>query len=90
MVGTTNKSTAAMSSDDFALLQPHVEPVPLKLRQTLVAPNKRISHNYSIERGIASIIAISNGRRLKSGSSVTMASQVSRWLWEATALLTRR
>jgi hypothetical protein len=33
----------------------------------LVIPNKQIKHNYFIERGLASIIAIGNGRRLEVG-----------------------
>jgi hypothetical protein len=34
-----NRLLKAMSPDDFALLQPHLEPMATELRQQLIAPN---------------------------------------------------
>jgi CRP-like cAMP-binding protein len=65
---TQNHLLAALSPDDYALLRPHLEPVSLKLRQVLEPANKAIKHNYFLENGLASVIAIgSNGHRLEVG-----------------------
>ena len=65
---TDNKVLAALSPEDFALLEPHLEPVTLDLRQMLEPANKPIKHSYFLNHGLASVIAIGkNGSRLEVG-----------------------
>jgi CRP-like cAMP-binding protein len=65
---TQNQILAALSPEDFALLEPHLEPVALDVRQVLEPANKPIKHNYFLEQGLASVIAIGkNGNRLEVG-----------------------
>jgi CRP-like cAMP-binding protein len=57
-----------MSSDDFGLLEPMLEPLTLKTRQVLEPANKPIKYNYFITSGLGSVIAIGkNGHRLEVG-----------------------
>lgn len=51
----------------MALLKPDLEPVDLPLRHVLEAPNKPIKHNYFIEYGLASIVAVVGQKRLEVG-----------------------
>jgi CRP-like cAMP-binding protein len=51
----------AMSNADLALLQPHLEAVPLRFRQRLQSPNRTIRNVYFPESGIASVVAVSGG-----------------------------
>jgi CRP-like cAMP-binding protein len=53
----------AMSNADLALLQPHLEAVPLKFRQRLQSPNRSIRNVYFLESGLASVVAIGGGER---------------------------
>jgi CRP-like cAMP-binding protein len=63
-----NRLLAAMSSEDFGLLESMLEPLTLKTRQVLEPANKPIKHNYFIASGLASVIAIGkNGHRLEVG-----------------------
>jgi CRP-like cAMP-binding protein len=63
-----NAVLAALSPDDLALLEPHLRPVTLRLRQVLEPANKPIKYNYFLEQGLASVIAIGkNGNRLEVG-----------------------
>ena len=63
-----NRLLAAMSSDDFALLEPMLKPLALKTRQMLEPANKPIKHSYFITSGLASVIAIGkNSHRLEVG-----------------------
>src|SRR4051794_32861883 len=55
---TRNRRLAALSHDDLARPQPHLE-IVTRLRDVLAEPNKPIEHVYSIDEGIASVIAIS-------------------------------
>ena len=65
---TENEILAALSPDDFALLQPHLEPVTLAVRRVLEPANRKIRHNYFLSQGLASVIAIGrNGHRLEVG-----------------------
>jgi CRP-like cAMP-binding protein len=65
---TQNEVLAALSPQDFALLQPHLQPVTLTLRQVLEPANRSIKHNYFLNEGLASVIAIGkNGDRLEVG-----------------------
>jgi CRP-like cAMP-binding protein len=58
-----NRILQAMSNTDLALLQPHLEPVPLKFRQRLQSTNRSIANVYLPERGIASVVAVAAGDR---------------------------
>ncbi len=55
---TTNTLLNAMTDNDLALLQPWLERVDAKQEKMLCAANVRIEHNYFLESGIASIVAI--------------------------------
>lgn len=65
-----NRILNAMSNADLALLQPHLEPVPLKFRQCLQSSNRSIKNVYFPESGIASVVAIGNGERLQAEVAV--------------------
>jgi CRP-like cAMP-binding protein len=52
---------SAVSIADYELLRPHLEPVQLKLRQSLERPNRRIDNVYFIHAGIASVVALQAG-----------------------------
>ncbi len=58
-----NRILAALSNEDFGLLQPSLEPVELQLRQRLESPNRQIGHVYFVEQGFASVVANSFGDR---------------------------
>ena len=63
-----NKLLESLSTDDFDLLEPHLESVTLGLRKSLERPNRRIEAAYFPEAGFASVVAVqSNGKRSKSG-----------------------
>jgi CRP-like cAMP-binding protein len=53
-----NRLLAALSSADLNLLQPDLTRVPLKLRQDLEKPNRRIDDVYFLDAGIASVVAV--------------------------------
>jgi CRP-like cAMP-binding protein len=53
-----NQLLAAMSAADFALLQPHLKPVPMALLKDMERPNQRIETVYFMETGIASVVAV--------------------------------
>jgi CRP-like cAMP-binding protein len=48
-------------------LQPHLEPIELKLRDTLIEPNRPIEHVYFPEQGMASIINNSRDGKVEVG-----------------------
>jgi CRP-like cAMP-binding protein len=56
-----NRILDAMSNADLALLQPHLEKVPLKFRQRLQSSNRTIRNVYFPESGIASVVAVGGG-----------------------------
>jgi CRP-like cAMP-binding protein len=56
-----NKLLAALSADDFALLEPQLERVSLDRRFVLETPHKQIEGVYFMETGVASVVAM-NGR----------------------------
>jgi len=56
-----NHVLAILSKDDLALLQPHLEPVPLAFRQSIEEPNAPIKFAYFPDDGIVSVVA--NGGR---------------------------
>ena len=51
-----NGLLASLSSDDFDLLEPHLESVRLGLRKNLERPNRRIDAVYFPEGGFASLL----------------------------------
>jgi CRP-like cAMP-binding protein len=58
---SSNRILSRLSRQDFALLEPHLEPVDLPVRRRLEARKRRIDHIYFIEAGFASVVA--NGTR---------------------------
>jgi CRP-like cAMP-binding protein len=64
-VGTQHRNAIlnALSPTDFALLEPHLQSVPLPLRHRMQSSNRRIQTVYFIERGLGSVVAIGNGER---------------------------
>jgi CRP-like cAMP-binding protein len=58
-----NRILDAMSIADLALLQPHLQAVPLKFRQRLQCSSRPISDVYFPESGIASVVAVAGGER---------------------------
>ena len=56
-----NRILNAMSNADLALLQPHLDAVPLKFRPRLQSSNRAIRHLHFPESGIASVAAVGNG-----------------------------
>jgi CRP-like cAMP-binding protein len=63
-----NQLLAAMDLDDLALLEPHLEAIPLKLRDNIEAVNSPIEHIYFVEDGICSIVAhMPRGRDIEVG-----------------------
>ena len=53
-----NRLLAALSPSDFALLQPHLEPMALPVKKDIERPNRRIGSVYFMETGIASVVAV--------------------------------
>jgi len=58
-----NRILNAMSNSDLALLQPHLEAVPLNFRQHLQSSKRPIKKVYFPESGIASVVAAIGGER---------------------------
>src|SRR3954468_17051723 len=52
-----NRLLLALSVQDFGLLEPQLERVPLPIGTRLVEPNAPIEHVYFLEQGIASVVA---------------------------------
>jgi len=50
-----NRLLKALSPDDFALLQPHLEPITTELRQSLIKPHEPVRQLYFPEVGFSSI-----------------------------------
>ena len=50
-----NRLLKALTPDDFALLQPHLEPIATGLRQTLIKPNEAVRHLFFPEVGFGSM-----------------------------------
>jgi CRP-like cAMP-binding protein len=68
-----NRILACLSHADLALLQPYLQLVSLGPRQRLEGPNRKIRNAYFIERGIASVVALSKGDRRQ--ASVALVGQ---------------
>jgi len=62
-----NRLLSALMPEDFDLLQPHLEAVPLNLRQWVIAAGAPIQHVTFPERGIISILADTSEGRIEVG-----------------------
>jgi CRP-like cAMP-binding protein len=62
-----NQLLAAMPREDFAALQPRLEPVQLELRQVLIEPDQPIEHVCFPESGYSSIVTNGGGSRIELG-----------------------
>ena len=63
-----NRLLASLSTEDFDLLEPHLEVVTLGLRKSLERPNRRIDAVYFPEAGFASVVAVqSSGKEVEVG-----------------------
>jgi CRP-like cAMP-binding protein len=63
-----NHLLSSLSSDDFALVEPHLQPIALGLRMVMEESNKPIKHAYFPDSGFASVVAnSSSGRQIEVG-----------------------
>jgi CRP-like cAMP-binding protein len=62
-----NRLLSGLTPEDFGLLQLHLEPVPLELRQWLIEAGKPIQHVTFPEHGIISILADTSQGRIEVG-----------------------
>jgi CRP-like cAMP-binding protein len=53
-----NRLLAELSASDLALVQPHLQPVPMPLLRDMERPNRRIQAIYFMDAGIASVVAV--------------------------------
>ena len=53
----TNRLLTSLSTSDFALLAPHLEPLRLDLYRIVVSASKPIEHAYFLDSGIVSVVA---------------------------------
>jgi CRP-like cAMP-binding protein len=58
-----NRLLRALSPEDFALLEPHLEQVALPKGMLLIEPNQVIEHVYFPETAVGSVIAINSENR---------------------------
>jgi CRP-like cAMP-binding protein len=56
-----NQILRRLTAADFSALQPHLQQVPLEVRQELVTPGVPITHVYFPESGIASLVVGQDG-----------------------------
>jgi len=62
-----NQLLTRMLAEDYAALQPHLEPVPLEMKKTLFEPDQPIEHVYFLDSGYASIVTGSDGNKVEIG-----------------------
>jgi CRP-like cAMP-binding protein len=68
MPSSNNRLLASLSTNEFDLLEPHLESVTLGLRKNLEKPNRRIDAVYFPEAGFASVVAVqSKGKQVEVG-----------------------
>jgi CRP-like cAMP-binding protein len=65
-----NALLRALPASDRALLQPHLEQVPLKFREQLQVANRPVRDVYFPDSGLASVVAIGAGRRAQAEVAV--------------------
>src|SRR5471032_1641906 len=64
-----NRLLGGLSDADYALLQPHLKPVPLEYRAVLYAPFQPIDFVYFIESGVGSLVnTMENGDAAEVGT----------------------
>src|SRR3954471_308376 len=62
-----NRLLSGLTPEDFGLLQPHLEPVPLEMRQWVIEAKQPIRHVTFPEHGIISILADTSEGRIEVG-----------------------
>jgi CRP-like cAMP-binding protein len=62
-----NQLLAGLAPNDFAALQPHLEPIQFDLRQVLSEPHQPIEHVYFPETGLASVTSNSGSSSIEIG-----------------------
>jgi len=62
-----NRLLRALSAEDFARLQPHLQPMATELRQQLIAPNTQIRQLFFPEVGFSSITTAGSGGKVEIG-----------------------
>jgi CRP-like cAMP-binding protein len=62
-----NRLLKALSPDDFALLQPHLEPMKITLKQTLITPYEPIKQLFFPEAGFSSVTTQGSGGKVEVG-----------------------
>ena len=62
-----NRLLKAMSPDDFALLQPHLQPMATALLQTVIRPHEPVTQLFFPESGYVSVVAENSGGRIEVG-----------------------
>jgi CRP-like cAMP-binding protein len=56
--GLRNRLLGALSDNDFALIQPHLEPLRLEFRKHLQSSNRTVKAIYFPDTGLASVVAV--------------------------------
>jgi CRP-like cAMP-binding protein len=65
--GSPNQLLAALSANDFDLLEPNLKSVTLGIRKHLERPNRRIEAVFFPENGFASVVAVQAGKEVEVG-----------------------
>src|SRR5215207_5470124 len=55
---TTNRILNALTPDEYERLTPYLEPVELRIGQTLYHPDETITHAYFPNRGTVSVVSV--------------------------------
>jgi CRP-like cAMP-binding protein len=58
-----NRILNALSASDFAIVQPHLEPVPLRFRDRLQSASRLVTNVYFPASGLGSVVAVGGGER---------------------------
>lgn len=58
-----NRLLRVMTPEDFALVEPHLQPVALPKSKILIEPNTPIEYVYFPESGVASVVALNSDKR---------------------------
>jgi CRP-like cAMP-binding protein len=56
-----NEILSSLSAEDFSRLNPHLQPVDLPFKQTLIVPDEPLRHVYFPDRGVCSMLALLEG-----------------------------
>ena len=71
---SSNRILSGLLPVDFALLEPHLEPIDLPVNRSLESRNRRVDHVYFSEAGFASVVANGSGKPgIEVGISVARA-----------------